>query len=370
MAENHKILLFIETGGPGGAERVVAALAAGYRDLGHEVGVVTLRTGWLTEQLREQGSVHHHLPSDRSADIGLAWRLAKLIKDEGYTALHSHLLDSNFYGALAAKIAGVRQIATEHGDVHHVNKKRFIRTKIRLISALGAKWTAVSAYSADALATLGVKRKSIEVIGNPVAESPRISPIERDKIRSVLGISRDSEPPHWLWIHVANFRKVKDQKTLIQGFAQSLTSNATPQSLALVGDGELRDELVDLCEELGCREKVHFLGFRDDVYQLLPAADGFILSSRSEALPMALIEASLAKLTILSSNVGGISDLIRHEDTGLLFESGKPEALSKMISIALANPSESRRLGENAYALSKAEFNPETISKRYLSLLK
>lgn len=369
MVENQKILLFIETGGPGGAERVVASLAASYAALGLEVGVATLRTGWLTEQLSEQGTRHHHIPSVRSADIGLIFRLAKLIKDEGYTLVHSHLLDSNFYAALASRVAGVKHIATEHGDVHHVNRKRLLRTKLKVITWMGAHWTAVSSFSAAALERLGVQGSRVSVIGNPVAESPGISALERKKIRSALGITPESDASHWLWIHVANFRKVKDQRTLIEGFVQSLQTSSQAQSLCLVGDGELRTDLFQLCEELGCTENVHFLGFRDDVYQLLPAADGFILSSKSEALPMALIEASLAKLCILSSEVGGISDLVRHEETGLLFRSGSKDELSEMISKVLAQPLEARALGERAYQFAKAEFDPLHISQRYLALL-
>ena len=126
MKDIRRILLFIETGGPGGAERVVAALAKGFKELGKQVNVCTLRTGWLTEELAAIGVPHHLIESGRGFDVFLPFKIARLAKSRNADVWHTHLLDSNFYGAIAARISGIPPLATDHGDVHHTQKKRFL----------------------------------------------------------------------------------------------------------------------------------------------------------------------------------------------------------------------------------------------------
>ena len=121
-----KILLFIESGGPGGAERVVLELAKGLIKAGNQVEIAGFRTGWFTERLKELKIKHTKL--DNSVNkISLILNLKKLFKN--YDVVHSHLLDSNFYCSIAAKLVGVKHIATEHGDVHHSNKKKLLKLK-------------------------------------------------------------------------------------------------------------------------------------------------------------------------------------------------------------------------------------------------
>lgn len=365
MRNIERILLFIETGGPGGAERVVAALAKGFKDLGKKVDVCTLRTGWLTEELAAIGVPHHLIESTRGFDVFLPLKIARLAKSLKVDVLHTHLLDSNFYGAIAARIAGIPHLATEHGDVHHTQKKRFLSLKLGCLNLLQTKISAVSEFTAKRLAELGINKSNISCIGNPMELATPLPGI-RAKIRSELGVAPDRQN-HWLWLHVANFRPVKDQATLIKGFAAACKNSPIPQSLALVGDGELKPELQHLASSLGVQNLVHFVGFQNNVPHWLCAADGFILSSRSEALPMSVLEAGMSGLVLVSSAVGGVPEIITPA-TGYLFKAGDSEELGEVLSKVVTNIPRSLQLAQAAREQIIAKYSTEKILEELLSV--
>ena len=370
-ANFERILLFIETGGPGGAERVVLTLAEGFAAAGKEVTVATLRQGWLTEQLQSDrlarlGVSYVALPSAKSLDIGLPFRLAKLAKEKRADILNSHLLDSTFYAALASKLSRVPHLGTEHGDIHHINRRRFFGAKLKTLAALHTKFSAVSKFTAEALIENGIARQNVSVVGNPIEIGSPASN-SRQQTRAELGVAAD-RAQHWLWLHVANFRPVKDQETLLRGFALSCRSAAIPQTLAIVGDGELRPKFEALAAELGISGNVHFLGFRNDVPRWLYAADGFVLTSKSEALPMAILEAAMAGLVVVSSAVGGVPEVIEPLKTGFLFSPGNAEELGSALSSAVAAIPRSLQIAATCRETVIARFSTEAVVAQYFQL--
>ncbi len=367
------ILQFIESGGPGGAEQIVLRLACGLSARGHKVTVVTLRTGWLTEQLREAGISHVHLESGRACDFTLPFRLARLVQQSRADVLHSHLLDSNFYAAMAARVAGVPHLATEHGDIHHPNRKRFLRLKVKLPSYLGSHFSAVSQFSKDTLIAMGVPTARVKQIYNPISLPRTLPNAEREGIRTDFGVGADE----WVWIHLANLRPVKDQETLLRGFHQAVVQarelNLSPHYLWIVGDGAQRDKLETLVRELGIVDQLRFLGFRRDVSLLLQASDGFVLSSLSEAMPVSLLEAMASGLPVISTRVGGVPEVVKPEETGLLIAPRQPSELASAMLKLLSNRELRVALGASAKQLVAELFRPERIlaefEQHYSSLL-
>ncbi|MDD2941949.1 MAG: glycosyltransferase [bacterium] len=372
MKEN--ILLFIETGGPGGAERVVVELAAEYLRQGHAVHVATLRTGWLTETLSSKQISFSVLQGGKTPDFNLVRQLSRLMKEKKITFLHSHLLDANFYGAMAARFSRfcglpVRHVGTEHGDVHHPDGKHLVGLKLKTICFLGSKLTAVSDYTRRAMISYGANPAKVTVVGNPITSPLLTDPesIRRLRVmkRQELGLTEDE----WVWIHVANIRPVKDQETLIRGFAKALEEGRQSQRLLIVGDGPLRGGLEELARELNVSQAISFLGFRDDVHELLAAADGFILTSRSEALPMSILEAALAGLYVISSDVGGVGEVIRDGETGALFPVGDVDGLASRIRTISAQAEFFKQKGGLLNRCVSERFSPIFIGQEYLTLV-
>ena len=361
-----KVLQFIETGGPGGAERVVSEIAAGLKARNIETAVLTLRTGWLTETLDSMGIKRFHIASEKKLDWRLPFRIARLIREEQFTVLHSHLLDSNFYGGIAARIARVPHLATEHGDVHHIKAKHLMRVKLKILAMLDSHFSAVSQYTADYIRKFGVKKPQICTIGNPVSLPRPRDPRERIETRASFGITEDAAT-HWLWLHVANLRLVKDQGTLIRGFAEAVKRSRHRQTLVIAGDGPERAKLERLANDLDIANSVRFLGFQQDIPRLLYAADGFVLTSRSEAMPMALLEAALAGLVLVSSEVGGIPEIIHRDESGFLFPAGDASALARRMNEALEHRGRSSAFAERAKRLVETHHSLDSVLEAYLS---
>lgn len=353
-----KILLFIETGGAGGAEKVVLETAINLKNSGADVTVGTLRLGWLTDSLRTKGIRHQHFESKSKFDFGLIYKLITFLKKEKFSIVHSHLLDSNFYCSIATFIAGVPHVASEHGDVHHLHLKKLSRLKLKIIGLLKTKMTAVSKFSADRLKALGYNAP-VTVIGNPITISYRQDLELRERTRNKLGLKAED----LLWLNIANLREVKDQFTLIKGFAKACRQNNN-LFLLLLGEGPERAKLENLIKNLDLAENVELLGFCPDPTPFLQAADGFILSSKSEALPLSLLEAAVSGLTVVATNVGGIPEIIKSNVDGFLFESGNDLQLAEILVRISADRGTMKKMAEVLREKVKLDFSMQSYLEK------
>lgn len=356
------ILQFIETGGPGGAEQVVAKLSTQLVSLGDKVTVGTLREGWLTQEIDKLNIPRNKFNSTGTFDVALIWQIISFCRKNKIEVIHSHLLDSNFYCSIAAKLIGIHCICTEHGDIHHSQKKRFLKLKTKITSIFATKITAVSEYTKNALVLAGANPKKIVVLRNPIenikAESPEL-------ITTRTHLSNNLNEQDWVWVHVGNLRPVKDQKTLISGFAEATKLSPYPQKLIIVGDGGLKQELQDLAQKLKIENLVIFLGFRKDVSKILALCNGFILSSLSEAMPMSILEAMRANLLVISSNVGGIPEIIQDSKTGFLFTSGNAIELGNKMANILNNKEQVNFICKNAEEIILKDCEISRVTERF-----
>lgn len=147
----------------------------------------------------------------------------------------------------------------------------------------------------------------------------------------------------------------KDQATLFKAFALALRAHHDAR-LTLVGDGELGAELRRLAESLGIGGSVEFLPGRPDLTGLYASCAFFALSSCREALPNVLLEAAAAGRAVVSTRVGGIPDIVVHEKTGLLVDSGSPEQMAEAMSRLLGDAGLCRTMGEAGRERIKANY--------------
>jgi glycosyltransferase involved in cell wall biosynthesis len=358
-----RLAIFIESAGIGGAEKVVLELAKSLKTkLGHVV-VITLRKGWLTQALTENNIALETIDSTSKFDLLLPLKINSVLKKHQINLLHSHSIDSSFYGALASLLSGTKQLSTEHGDVHHPIPKNFLSFKLYVMRLAKTFFCPVSDYTACRLIDYGIPKAQIASVKNPIILTENESR-SREEIRQSLGIYEPSSA-HWVWLHVANIRPVKDQRTLIQGFALSINQTNFKQTLIIIGDGTEREELEALCASLGISKQVIFLGFKNDVASFLKAADGFILSSLSEALPMALLEAACSGLVLISSKVGGVPEVIK-DAHGFMFEAQDKAALSELILKVLSEPKKHEDRAKLAANKMKNLYSIENISNSYI----
>lgn len=365
QASQPKILLLIESGGPGGAERLVLNLAEAYKARGLEVAVLNFRDGWLTQELDERKIPRFSITSERSLDLSLPFKIAEIVKREKFSVIHSHLLDSNFYGGLAARIAGVKHVATEHGDIHHTKRKKFLRLKLFILSWFcPTKFVSVSEFSARVLRELGVPQGKLSVVHNPALVAESLDPLSRTETRRLIGVGDEQ---HFVWLHTAMLRAVKNQKLLLEAFAAAVNKNPA-QTLCLAGEGPERAALEQFAQELGLKDRVKFLGFQRDTSRWYQASDGFVLSSLSESLPMALLEAAAAGLPLVGTDVGGVNEIIHQNQNGLLVQSGKAVALFGALDRLASDRALARQMGQRSKELVEAEFSLARSVSSYLQL--
>jgi glycosyltransferase involved in cell wall biosynthesis len=168
------------------------------------------------------------------------------------------------------------------------------------------------------------------------------NPDARAQWRQAHGI----EPHATVLVHVGRFAPPKNHALLVEAFAQVRAD--APLYLLLVGGGELEDAVREQVSALGLQERVRFLGIRADVADILWASDVFVLSSRVEGNPLSVMEAMSAGLPVVSTAVGGVPELVRAGETGLLVPSEDAGALAQAMQALVDDPARRQAMGAAA----------------------
>lgn len=357
-----KIVLGIETSGPGGAERTVLHLADGLRGLGIEVIMATMQRGWMTERAEDLGVPVWIEPQGKGLDPRWVWRLRSRLAREGIDLFHGHEYEMNVYGGLAARLAGLPTIATLHGSVAGTEARHTL--VYRVLRLLGQRPIAVSNDLWTSLApSLGWSSRTPQVIHTGTSVPPRLHADRRQQIRvearRELGIA-GSGP---LLLAIGNLYPVKDHATLLRAAAALEDAR-----IAIAGRGSEHENLVQLGAELGLADRLHLLGLRDDIPRLLAAADILVHPSLSEGLPLAILEAMASQTPVVATRVGGVSEAVDHGRTGLLVPAGDPRALAAALRELLDKDDLRMRFADAAWERASREFSVESMSAHYLAV--
>lgn len=304
--------------------------------------------------------------------------IRRLLVKERPDVLHLNSSMAGAIGACAAWFYGfdplnklMRVIYTVHGFVFNEPLPRRKKLLYLLAEKISASWKhafiMVSRYDKD----LGLKRKiaperRMSVIHNGIDLNQHF--LSRDEARQALAIDRAS--PFMIGT-IASLYKTKGLEYLLGALAVLKKKN-TAIHCSIIGDGPERSALIDLSKKLGLNEYMHFLGARDHAPQYLKAFDLFVLPSIKEGCPYTIIEAGLASLPVIASNVGGIPELISHQTSGLLVEPAQETELARAIE-HLADQSEIRKKYARALHLEVLKnFSSETMLRKteelYLSM--
>jgi glycosyltransferase involved in cell wall biosynthesis len=356
-----RIAHLIESDGPGGAERVVAALAASLQAAGSH-NVVFLPEngeGWLARELEGSGVAIEYFTIDRPLSPQCARGLVQAFRRHRFDLAHGHEFSMAVYGAWAAWRAGIAHVITMHGGRYYNGKFRR-RLALRAAIAASDHVVAVSEPLADAIATdLGVPRSKVAVLNNGV----RHDEPERITLRDELGLS----PGDRLIVAVGNLYPVKGHIHAIDALARLAVRHPSAH-LAISGRGDLEGALLARAREHGLGHRVHLLGLRSDVPAVLAAADLFVLPSLSEGLPLALLEAMFAGCPIVATDVGQVRVALAHGTAGILVEPGDSAALAGALNRLLSDPAEARRLGGIAAWHAAGEYDLSRMVHRYVGV--
>jgi glycosyltransferase involved in cell wall biosynthesis len=308
----------------------------------------------------------HSIPENSRYDTGVLSRLAKTIKSIGPDIVQTHGVKSHFLVSLL----GVRDLATSWVAFHHGYTAE--DTKMRLYNQLD-RW---SLRRADRVVTVctpfvnrlmrtGIGSDRIDVLPNTIEPGTPAPAAEIDALRQEFGISGSQR----VLLSVGRLSPEKGHRDLLEAVRRlSGEQPGIEVRLVLVGDGPLRNELERTAQELGIAARLVFAGHRAYVWPFYGLADVFVLPSHSEGSPNVLLEAMSAGLPIVSTNVGGVSDMIEDHLSGLLAAPHSPAELSARAAELLSDGELATRLGCRAADRVARLFRPDNYRQSLLGI--
>jgi glycosyltransferase involved in cell wall biosynthesis len=346
---------------PGGLELVVLDLLREGRRLGQRVEVLCLESpGLLAAEVEAMQVGITCLDKRAGLHPGLIGPLRSHLRRIRPDVVHTHQIGALFYaGAAARGMKGTRVVHTEHG-VHYPGRLR-TRLLARVAASHADRFFCVSKdIAATVLRYHIAPGRKVAVVPNGIDTARFIRRGDREALRRVLGL------PAGVTIigTVGRLDPIKRQDLLIRAFAR-VRQRERDAHLLLVGDGPALDDLRRLTAALGLDPSVTFAGYQPRPERYLEVMDVFALTSRSEGMPLAVLEAWAAGVPVIASRVGGIPELITNGWTGLLFEPGEEGELARAILRMIADPAWSRRMGEAGRDLSRALYDVRVMAGTY-----
>jgi glycosyltransferase involved in cell wall biosynthesis len=349
-----RVLHVIDAMDRGGGQSVVVEHAR-HAGPGVEVMVCALnRGGPALEAARAAGARTFVLQGrGRFARMG---QLARLLRKEAITVVNGHNPTAGMAAALAARLAGVRVVLRTEHSLHHAGRHPAAWPAIeRVATALTTRVVCVCEAVRESHVTRfpRVARRFVTVL-NGISAAPAAR--SREQVRTTLGIG----PQDRVVLSVGSLTPPKAQHVLIEAFAR-VAADVPGSCLLIAGEGPLRSTLEARRDALGLAESARFLGAREDVDDLLAAADVFTLSSRREGLPMTLLEAMRAGRAAVVTRAGGCAEAVTEGISGSLVPVDAAAALGAALGALLADPGRCARLGEAARERWAREFTAERM---------
>lgn len=353
ITPRRRVLVLIKCLDRGGAERLVVSMTQhGDRTrFDYEVAYVLDDQDALVPELERAGIPVHSLGARNDYDLRWTGRLRALLTRGNFDIVHSHLPYAAALGRLVAATVPPRVglVYTEHCVWDQV--ARPTRVLNRLTIGLDDRVLAVSEASRQALPPAQRRRASVVVHGIELEsiDEAVLRRVElRASVRAELGLADDEV----LSLTVANFRAQKGYDVLLHA-ARAVVDRKVPVRFAAAGEGPLRRDLENQRSDLSLERHVLFLGARTDVPRLLAAADMFVLPSRYEGLPLALMEAVSIGVPVIATAVSGLPDILTNERNALLVAPEQPHALAEAITRLASDPALRASLSTASRTLSE-----------------
>ncbi len=355
-----------------GGEQQTLYLLDGLRARGIEGLLVAKQGSVMAERARRAGHTVIEMRMHGEVDFSIPWKLARLVRRHKLNILHAHTSHAHVYVQLARLLcSGARQpkVVVHRRVDFSIYRRSFLGLNGIKYKYGVDRYITVSEAIRQVLIADGLDALRIEVVHSGI-DLQRIiaAPRKRGALRAELGVADDAP----LVANVAHCADHKGQTYFVQAIPKILARH--PQArFAIVGDGELRAGLMEEARALGVADRIAFPGFRRDVPALLRAFDVFVMPSHLEGLGTSVLDALAAKLPVVGTMAGGIPEILRHEQNGLLCPVRDPQALAEAVCRLLAEPAFAGRLAEQGFTRVCREFSTqamvEGVLRVYLGLL-
>ncbi len=295
--------------------------------------------------------------------LALTSKMVEVAKFEKLDLLHVHYAIPHATSAWLAKQIllpemDIKIITTLHGtDITLVGLEPSFVHLVKYSIEKSDGVTAVSRFLKEKTITNYEINKDIEVIPNFI-DTEVFSKKEDPQLKKKLAPNGEK-----LIVHTSNFRLVKRVADTIRVLKE--TEDKVNARLVLVGDGPDRSECERLARELQISHKVVFLGKQEGLVEILSCADLFLIPSQSESFGLSALEAMSCGVPVISSSVGGLPELVRHNETGYIAEIGDIERMGKYTVDLLTNDRKYAEFSKNAQKRAYTKFRKEIIIPQY-----
>lgn len=350
-----KIAHIVDSMEMGGAEMLVSQMCHLQREHGHEPCVYAVASlGTLGERMRSEGfSVH---PNVGSHLLDSTRNFFRIFKSSQPDVVHLHNPTPTIYAAMAARMAGVPSVVSTRHSL--VAPPRNVVTELKY--AFAARFCDWIVGICDATTN--------NVRDAHIAPAHKITRVYNGAL-PVTRTPRENWPPKdgFTLVYVGRLEPVKNHGLLLNAFRAALSSKPGLR-LWMVGNGSERKSLENLAAELGVAAEVTFWGQQLEVAPFFSAADGFIMSSRSEGLPMSLLQAFSVGLPAIVTDVGGMAEVVRLAKGGLTVSATDSSEMAAAILHLADSSIEREQFSMNAEVAFHAHFTLQAMVEAYSKL--
>jgi L-malate glycosyltransferase len=336
-----------------GGQQQVLLTVLGLRARGHRAVLVAHRDGELFRRASEGPDLVPLAPVNE-IDLATAWKLSKIIRQWKPEIVHAHDPHAVSMSSLALSFGAPeprpKTIASRRVDFH-LQSHAFSQWKYRQVDGFIAASRAIK----DILIQDGIPAGRIEVVHDGID-------VEKIQHRPVIDVHAEYWLPHGVpvVVNVGALVGHKGQKFLVE--AMPLVLREVPDAhLIIFGEGDLRAPLEKQVKQLSLAKRVLLPGFREDVMSLMKSADLFVMSSVTEGLGSAVLDAMAMGHAVVGTTAGGIPEAVVHDETGLLVEPADPKALAGAIVRLLKDTALRKQFGEAGRARVAEHFGVDRL---------
>ncbi|MDU2121203.1 MAG: glycosyltransferase family 4 protein [Clostridium celatum] len=352
------ILYLTRRMGIGGTEKIVLQLC---NEIGCEFNkVIVCSNGGIHEkELKEMGIRHYCIPDLESKNIisivKTIFTIIKILNVEKIDIIHTHHRMAAFYGAIFKKFIRIDVVNTAHNTFY--NKKRLTKFALKDVKTIAVG----ERVKENIVEYFNVDEKNVSVIYNGVGFDTNNREINELKELKSKG-----------YFLVGNIGRLSEQKGMIYFIDACYKINKIEPKIKffIIGDGELKENLINKVKSIGMEENIIFLGYRDDISNIISNIDLIVLSSLWEGLPLTPIEAFMNKKTIVATDVDGTAEVVKHNFNGILVNKKNSEEIKDAV-IELFNDNNKRiQFEKNAFNTYISKFSIQKFREEYIKFYK